>query len=474
MVEQLVHAYSNDPRERREHCKQQFTDLPTGIRCRSLAWPHAGNDVIILLHGIGETADIWTEIGSKLCERGYTVFALDLRGHGGSTSSLSGHYALHNLVEDVNAFIIAKDLYIRPVAIVGCGIGGAVGLSLAARAPRLVGAVACIDFAIPADVKEGDSREVMPWWSFWLGQGAEFASTSECAAFLMSSLTNVGPVVLPDLLAAESGDRSEDSVRETKEILGSLERPPQAAARNAVAMTRSVTGAASSSLFARQFLDDFPTVKPRMDDKFFFNFNIKALRSEIECLPAHLLFIRGQKSAMVSSTDFQHVAGIAKNPASLSTVELLQTGHHCVSDASKDVYKALVAFLESDAVNCFSLDEAATGGADRRPETLCLRPLPEYSTIEEAKKALGPRSIPSAEAVEEELRKLRMSRSGSASGYIASSDDDDNDEDEEDEDEDSAASGDRSVTKNTRKNNSNSGQATGLCKDPSDYFGFVG
>lgn len=77
----------------------------------------------------------------------------------------------------------------------------------------------------------------------------------------------------------------------------------------------------------------------------------------------------------------------------------------------------------------------------RRPELLGLKPLPQYATIEEAIKALKPREIPSAAAVEEELRKLAIE-----GGY--STDD--------------------------SEGPTRGGCATALAKDPSDYFGFIG
>jgi hypothetical protein len=91
---------------------------------------------------------------------------------------------------------------------------------------------------------------------------------------------------------------------------------------------------------------------------------------------------------------------------------------------------------------------------------LGLRPLPEYTSLEEAKKALGPRSIPTAEAIDEELRKLRLEER--AAGAVAPSGSSSSDDDDEEGD----ADGEDSKAARKRK--------TALSQDPPDYFGFVG
>lgn len=389
------------------------------------------------------------------------MFAIDLRGHGGTGASPSGRYSSTHLAEDLNAFIIAKDLYIRPLAVVGCGIGGAVGLSLAATAPNLVGAVVCLDFGLPPElitaVTAGPgsnsiilpenilSSEILPWWSFWLGQGIKFPTAVDCAAFLMSPITNIGPVPLAALIEAgatsETGEDAENSQLELqKSVLAKLARPPTAVARAAVTMLRPVPIAGKTS--ARFIDDDFPDVEPKMDPKFFFSFDIATMVRQITALKAHFLVMHGEHSSMVSTADATALASLPKNPASVSVVQIPQVGHHLLVDAPKDVYNALITFLEGPAVRCFEI----SGGKDSRlPEALGLRPLPEYASIDEAKKALGPRAIPTAAAIEAELEKLRLEAG----------------EDSEEERE-SAIAEERTRTR------------TALAQDPPDYFGFVG
>lgn len=428
--------------------RQHFVDLTTGVRMRYLSWPHAGEDVILLLHGLAGSADACAALGDRLSDRGYTVYALDLRGHGGTGRSLSGRYDAAHLAEDVSAFVLAKDLYVRPLAVVGAGIGAAVALALAAASPRLVGAVACLDFGLPAALGEaGDgaqAAELLPWWSFWLGQGAKFPSTAECAALLAGPMVNLGPGALPalgDALAAEAGDAPAGATpppaQELGKVLSRLKRSPKAAARDAVAMLRPAAGPGG-----RAFTDDpFPLMEPKIDPKFFFNFDIKSFRRGVAAFGAHLLVLHGERSAMVPAGDATALAALPRAPASVTVVQVAGAGHHLLYDAPRDVYDALVAFLEGPAVQAF---EPGGGAGGRRPETLGLRPLPDYSTLEAAHKALGPRAIPTAEAVEAELQALRVAE-GRGAGEAS--------DDEE---------------------GGGSGQATGLARDPADYFGFIG
>jgi len=216
-LEQIAQEYTFNEFEK--SIKKRYVDVSTGMRLSYLEWPNTGEDVVLLIHDIAQCADIWRGIGNKLSERGYKVFAIDLRGHGASSWSSEGRYSADLLAEDIHAFIVAKDLYVRPVAVVGTGIGALTALMLACGASALIGAIACLEFGLPPELTaaaEADtfarriqtlnSIDVLPWWSFWLGQAAEFMSVAECAAFLSSPLANIGPVVLPSLIPTHQSE----------------------------------------------------------------------------------------------------------------------------------------------------------------------------------------------------------------------------------------------------------------------------
>jgi pimeloyl-ACP methyl ester carboxylesterase len=143
------------------------------------------------------------------------------------------------LAEDVRAFILSKDLYVAPVALVGCGMGAATALALAQQNPYLAGAVLCAEFALPvAQLQalhvDGDSSsnpssisssqasesggqagllpavvpgqassgnateaasstQLLPWWGMRAGQASTFASVEHCAACLSHPIANLPP-----------------------------------------------------------------------------------------------------------------------------------------------------------------------------------------------------------------------------------------------------------------------------------------
>lgn len=61
------------------------------------------------------------------------------------------------------SFILERDLYVAPVALVGAGLGGAVALRLAAAHPQLVGALVLAAF---------DPGQPLDTW--WPAQAASF------------------------------------------------------------------------------------------------------------------------------------------------------------------------------------------------------------------------------------------------------------------------------------------------------------
>jgi pimeloyl-ACP methyl ester carboxylesterase len=433
--------------------KPRFVDVTTGMRLRYLEWPGGGGaDVVLLLHGIAECADVWEEVAAHLADRGYRVLALDLRGHGGSSRAAGGRsYRAALLADDVAAFIVAKDLYVRPVAVVGCGMGAVVGLTLAAAAPRLVGALAVVEFGLPPAVvaaaaalrppccayqpaersqaaavaapcgkdvsaRTWSSAEALPWWSFWVGQGADFASAAECAAFLGSPLPNLGPLSLLPVCqaaatAAHVGHGATPAQQEQRpsllrEVLAGLGRPPAGAARAAACVLQLQAP-------ANAWQDGFPAgdgddaLPLRMDPQFFFDFDLAGLVAGVASLECPLLVAHGTRSAWAPAAHAAALARAASAAASVTVEALPRGGHHPATDGPQELVQRVAAFLEGPAVRCFDAPPAG-GAGGRRPEAMGLRPLPQYATVEEARRALGPRRVPTAAEVEGELRRLRL------------------------------------------------------------------
>lgn len=107
----------------------------------SLRYLHAGSSYkppLVLLHGIGVTADIWRPNISSLAEAGFSVFAIDAPGFGESDKPL-GVYTLDFFSRILNEFI--NWLGDVPVGLLGNSMGGATALAYALRWPDRVRAL---------------------------------------------------------------------------------------------------------------------------------------------------------------------------------------------------------------------------------------------------------------------------------------------------------------------------------------------
>ncbi|KAI7841515.1 hypothetical protein COHA_004907 [Chlorella ohadii] len=493
------------------------------LRLRYLEWGSGGRDVVLLLHDCGEAADIWRPIGPRLADRGYRVIAPDLRGHGESGRSLDCRYGAASLAEDVKALIVALDLYVAPVALVGCGMGAATALVLAQQNPFLAGAVLAAEFSLPvaalqdkaaggeadssgAEGGQGNnvtpspapsapgqasvaaiapqqeaaqlslsSKQLLPWWGFRPGQATVFSSMEQCAACLAHPLANLSPAVVAPLAhaaaaaalaVADTADDSQQTAAEAaapvRQLLAQLQRPLRGAVASACSLLRLPARMSGGGGWGMPFPEDEATeVQPRTDPSLLFHFNPAALLAGPPTPRCHLLLLHGGRGSWVAPADAAAMAHIAAqgSTASAAVAELPGAGHYLAADQPDALLRQIVGFLEGPAIRCFnraalmgasngaangSGKGSSSGGADvRRPEVLDLKPLPQYASLEEAQKALGPRAIPTAAAIESELRKLRVEEGRAADD--ASSDDEE---------------GNR--------------HRTALANNPSDYFGMVG
>ncbi|MEG0751942.1 MAG: alpha/beta hydrolase [Oscillospiraceae bacterium] len=94
---------------------------------------NGSGDPLIMMHGNGETHDIFDNAVSLLSEN-FTVYTVDTRGHGHSSAVAQYHYA--DMAKDMHCFIEALGL-ITPV-FYGFSDGGIVGLLLASQYPKLL------------------------------------------------------------------------------------------------------------------------------------------------------------------------------------------------------------------------------------------------------------------------------------------------------------------------------------------------
>lgn len=142
-----------------------------------LEWGRWGAPPVLCLHGGGQTAYMFEELGAALVER-YHVLAPDLPSHGDSDT-----------VDEFGPAAIAatkppllREFGLERVHLVGASLGGMAGLVLAAEHPDLVATVSLIDVGHQLE-KEG-VRKIVDF----MAAHESFASLEEAAAAISEYL----------------------------------------------------------------------------------------------------------------------------------------------------------------------------------------------------------------------------------------------------------------------------------------------
>lgn len=131
----------------------QVSDFPTSFRTQQIATNGVTIHVrvggqgpaVVLLHGFGETGDMWAPMAADLA-RNYTVVVPDLRGLGLSSKPASG-FDKKTQAGDVAGVLDA--LNIERADLVTHDIGNMVGFAFAAWHPHRVSRFALIDAPVP-------------------------------------------------------------------------------------------------------------------------------------------------------------------------------------------------------------------------------------------------------------------------------------------------------------------------------------
>lgn len=105
-----------------------------------LEWGRSTAPPVVCLHGGGQTAYMWEELGAALAPT-YHVFAPDLPGHG-DTDPVD---AMDRRTLAATVPPLLGDFGIDRAAFVGASLGGIISLTLAADRPELVASIALID-----------------------------------------------------------------------------------------------------------------------------------------------------------------------------------------------------------------------------------------------------------------------------------------------------------------------------------------
>jgi pimeloyl-ACP methyl ester carboxylesterase len=105
---------------------------------------------VLLLHGGGQTRHAWEDTARALAAGGFYALALDQRGHGESSWSAEGRYAIDAFAGDLCA--VARALGRRP-ALVGASLGGLAAILAEGEATEsVVSALILVDVAPRLDL----------------------------------------------------------------------------------------------------------------------------------------------------------------------------------------------------------------------------------------------------------------------------------------------------------------------------------
>jgi 3-oxoadipate enol-lactonase len=138
--------------------------LVNGIHLHYETWG-VGSAPLVLLHGLGSSADDWFLQLPALAPH-YLCVAVDLRGHGLSEKP-AGRYSMGLFAADVAALFRALDL--TPAHILGLSLGGMVAQQLAIAQPQIVRSLVLINtlpglWPPPRQIMRVGLRRLTPPW----------------------------------------------------------------------------------------------------------------------------------------------------------------------------------------------------------------------------------------------------------------------------------------------------------------------
>lgn len=113
-----------------------------GVNYHYTEYPGDGANVV-LLHGFAASTYTWEAMAKMLNQKGYHVWAMDLKGFGWSDKPLDADYSAVALMEDVNGWMAAVGL--TETVFVGNSLGGAIAVLLSDAHPERISKMVLID-----------------------------------------------------------------------------------------------------------------------------------------------------------------------------------------------------------------------------------------------------------------------------------------------------------------------------------------
>ena len=145
------------------------------LRLHYVDWGNDSAPPLVLLHGGRDHCRNWDWVATAL--RGeYHVIAPDLRGHGDSAWSASGHYTMANYIYDLAQLV--HQLAAGPVSIVAHSLGGNIALRYAGIYPENVHRLVAIEGLGPAPRSPGGEvrKSIAERMRAWIDQTRAYSA----------------------------------------------------------------------------------------------------------------------------------------------------------------------------------------------------------------------------------------------------------------------------------------------------------
>jgi pimeloyl-ACP methyl ester carboxylesterase len=153
--------------------------LIDGRQVHYLEWGAVRAPNVLCLHGGGQTAYMYEELGAALASQ-YHVLAPDLPNHGDSDPVEDDVGSRHALAGTLPP--LYDHFGIAPAVVVGASLGGITAITLAAEHPQLVGAIVLID--IGHRLEEDGVKKIIDFLSAHESFGSLEEAAAEIAAYL--------------------------------------------------------------------------------------------------------------------------------------------------------------------------------------------------------------------------------------------------------------------------------------------------
>jgi acylglycerol lipase len=125
-----------------------------GVVLHTVVWAPDADPIadVVLIHGLGEHSGRYEPVAELLTAAGLQVSALDLRGHGRSTTGERGGIDDFDLMVDDAAAFVASVRAARPTFVYGHSMGGLVAIRLAERSQAgIAGFIVTSPALMPSD-----------------------------------------------------------------------------------------------------------------------------------------------------------------------------------------------------------------------------------------------------------------------------------------------------------------------------------